>query len=212
MSQTGRHRAVTALVVATGNLHKLDEFGMILTEIPLLGLSAFPPMEDVDESAPDFVGNAILKAKAAWKHTGHPALADDSGIAVDALDGRPGVRSARYAPGTDADRVIALLKEMEPWSDRRAQFVCAIAVAGLTPIAPLPSGVEWKDGCLISLGMVHGHLTYRPRGVNGFGYDPIFELPSGQTTAELSAAEKHAISHRGEAAKQLAPVLSQYFR
>jgi len=198
------------LVIATGNAHKLEEFGMILSGVPVLGLASFPKMADVEETAPDFIGNAILKAKAAWRHTGHPALADDSGIAVDALNGRPGVRSARYAPGTDADRVVALLREMEPFEDRHAQFVCAIAVAGLSQPTQIPEPLVWMDDCLIAVGTVHGQLTRAPRGQNGFGYDPIFELPSGRTTAELSAAEKHAISHRGEAAQHLAPILSQY--
>lgn len=202
------------LLVATNNAHKLEEFQALLPGVPLVGLGAFPPVPEPVEDAPDFTGNAIIKAVAAHTRTGLISLADDSGIAVDALDGAPGVLSARYAPGTDRDRLNALLRAMEAYPDaaqRTARFVCVIAIAGLPQDLALPAGLEWRDGCVVGRGAVEGTLTHGPRGEGGFGYDPIFELPSGRTSAELSAAEKHAISHRGRAARIVQPLLSAFF-
>lgn len=200
-----------ALVIATGNAHKLDEYRDLLPGVPLASLADFPPALPVDETAPDFAGNAILKARAAAAHTGHPALADDSGLEVAALAGAPGVHSARYAPGTDRDRYEKLLTALAHATDRRARFVCLIAVAGLPDDLPLPEGLERRDGCILARGTVTGAITEAPRGAHGFGYDPIFELPSGRTAAELDAAEKHAISHRGHAARAIAPLLARFF-
>ena len=202
---------MSALVIATGNAHKVEEYARLFPSIPLRSLAEFEPMPEVIEDAPDFVGNAILKAKAAYKHTGKPVLSDDSGLSVNALQGRPGVRSARYVHGSDQDRYEALLKEMEGVDDRSAWFSCAIAVAGLPQPAELPPGVSWLDECLVVEGRVDGVITKRPRGSNGFGYDPIFELPNGRTTAELSPSEKHAISHRGHAARTIADTLTIFF-
>ncbi|MCA9547762.1 MAG: non-canonical purine NTP pyrophosphatase [Myxococcales bacterium] len=202
------------LLIATGNPHKLDEFRALLPGLPLVGLDDFPPGPEVIESAPDFAGNAIIKAVAAYEHTGLISLADDSGIAVDALDGAPGVLSARYAPGSDRDRLNALLAAMADYpeaAERTARFVCVIAIAGLPADLPLPEGLSRRDGCVIGRGVVEGTLTHGPRGEGGFGYDPIFELPDGRTSAELTAREKHAVSHRGRAARAVAPLLSAFF-
>ena len=196
-----------ALLIATGNAHKLEEYGELLPGIPLCSLAEFPLAPEVVEDAPDFTGNAILKAAAAHAHTGRPALADDSGIEVAALGWAPGIRSARYVPGTDRDRLFALLAAMADHADRRARFTAVIAIAGLPADCPLPEGLSRRDGCVIARGVVEGVLTRAPRGAQGFGYDPIFELPSGRTTAELPAAEKHAVSHRGRAARAVLPVL-----
>lgn len=200
-----------ALVIATGNTHKLGEYRDLLPGVPLASLADFPPAPPVDETAPDFAGNAILKARAAAAHTGHPALADDSGLEVTALDGAPGVHSARYAPGTDRDRADKLLAALHGTPDRRARFVCVIAAAGLPDDLPLPDGLERRDGCVIAHGTVAGTITHAPRGHHGFGYDPIFELPGGRTAAELDTAEKHARSHRGHAARAIAPLLARFF-
>jgi XTP/dITP diphosphohydrolase len=199
------------LVIATGNAHKVEEYGMLLPGIPVGSLSEFPPMPDVDESAPDFIGNAILKARAAHFHTGEIVLSDDSGLSVSALDGRPGVRSARYVVGTDRDRYEALLVEMQQEKDRLAWFTCAIAIAGLPRPETMTPGVSWKDGCLVAEGRVNGAICRTPRGSNGFGYDPVFELSNGRTAAELSASEKHSISHRGNALREIRPILTNFF-
>lgn len=204
------------LVVATGNRHKLEELRSLLPGLPLVGLDAFPGAPEPVEDAPDFAGNAIIKARAAHAHTGLPALADDSGIEVAALGWGPGVRSARYVPGTDADRRRALLRAVGDATDRRARFVCVIAVAGLPDDAPLPPGLERRNGCVLARGVVEGEIAREERGAGGFGYDPIFELPPDadgrrRTTAELSAAEKHAVSHRGHAARALLPLLRRSF-
>lgn len=201
------------LVIATGNAHKLDEYRALLPGLPLASLADFPPAPEVVEDAPDFVGNALLKARAAAAHTGRPTLADDSGIGVAALDWAPGVRSARYAPGSDRDRLEALLKATREATDRRARFTCAIAVAGLpaAALADLPPGIARHGDCAVAVGTVDGRLTRAPRGDGGFGYDPIFELPDGRTAAEIGAAEKHAVSHRGRAARIIGPWLRRIF-
>ncbi|MCB9554083.1 MAG: RdgB/HAM1 family non-canonical purine NTP pyrophosphatase [Myxococcales bacterium] len=204
-------RATRPLVIATGNPHKLDEYRDLLPGVPLASLADYPPAPAVDETAPDFAGNAILKARAAAAHTGHPALADDSGLEVRALAGAPGVHSARYAPGTDADRYHKLLAALDGVTDRRARFICVIAVAGLPEGLPLPDHLERRHGCILARGHVTGAITHAPRGAHGFGYDPIFQLPTGRTAAELDAADKHAISHRGHAARAIAPLLARFF-
>jgi XTP/dITP diphosphohydrolase len=202
---------VSRILVASGNAHKLEEYADLFPGVPVVGLGEYPDAPDPVEDAPDFIGNAIIKAKSARAHSGLMSLADDSGIAVDALDGAPGIYSARYAPGTDADRMFALLEAMEAHTDRGAQFVCAIAIAGVPEGTELPEGLSWREGCVVTQGIVRGTLTRAPRGSNGFGYDPIFELPSGRTTAELSADAKHAISHRGVAARTVIPLLNELF-
>ena len=194
------------IVIATGNAHKLDEYRLLLPGIELASLAQFPPMAPVDETEPDFVGNSILKAQAVFEHTGLPALADDSGLEVNALNQRPGVLSARYAEGTDRDRYLKLLAEMENESNRKARFTCAIAVAGLPQMAVRPPLTHQRN-CLISIGHSYGQITHAPIGDNGFGYDPIFRIEDGRTMAQLTAAEKHSISHRGHAARQIIDVL-----
>lgn len=200
---------MTSLVIATGNRHKVEEYRSIFGQIHLSDLSGYPPMGEVDESASDFIGNAIIKARAVYEHTGQVSLADDSGLEVEALNNRPGVRSARYAPGSDADRYLALLNEMRGVKNRRARFVCAIAVCGLP--RGVASELKWIDDCVVATGFLNGHIGQAPRGVHGFGYDPIFEINDGRSVAELSASEKHGMSHRGEAARQLSTVIMELF-
>ncbi len=200
------------LVVATHNAHKLGEFQQILPGLPLASLADFPPMPPVIEDAPDFAGNAIKKACAAHAHTGAICLADDSGIEVAALNWAPGVHSARYVPGSDRDRLDALLAATADATDRRARFTAVIAVAGLPADGPLPDGTWRQDGCVCARGVVEGVLARAPRGADGFGYDPIFEMPDGRTTAELPSDAKHAVSHRGRAARTLLPLLRHIFR
>ncbi len=208
------------IVIATGNAHKLEEYLALLPGLDLASMRDYPPMDDVDETADSFEGNAVLKAVAGFKHTGAITMADDSGIEVEALEWGPGIRSARYAPGSDSDRVTALLTAMDGQRNRVARFTCAIAVAGLDESraqslleeAAFDEHVHrWMDGCLVVTGRVYGELTEQPRGANGFGYDPIFELPNGMTTAEISPAEKQRISHRGEASRQILPILKTLF-
>lgn len=203
-----------ALVIATGNAHKLGELRALLPEQRLLGLDAFGPQVEVVEDAPDFVGNAILKALAGHRHTGEICLADDSGLSVVALGGAPGVHSARWVAGSDRDRLDALLVRMAGQADRRAWFTCAIAVAGLPPAFQAeytcPPDLRWLEGCLLAEGRVDGALTEAPSGQGGFGYDPIFELPDGRTASQLDAAEKNRVSHRGLAVAAIRPALAAW--
>lgn len=186
------------VVVATRNAHKLDELGEILTEFDLIPLPdevVLPP-----EDGTTFAENALTKARAAHAHCGGPALADDSGIEAAALDGRPGVYSARYAgpDATDEQNLALLLEELDGLGDRSVSYVCAIAFIG-------------EDGSeLVREARCHGRLADSPRGTGGFGYDPAFiplDLDDGRTMAEINPAEKHAISHRGRAARALADAL-----
>ena len=183
------------VVLASKNPHKLveirqitDKFGFELVLQSELGVDI-----DVEETGSTFEENSFLKAEAVMKATGLPAIADDSGIAVDALNGEPGIYSARYGFDDTLDdwgRLELLLKNTErvPDGQRQAQFVCVI-----TFIPP--------DGAVIQArGEIHGELTREPRGENGFGYDPIFYYPPlGKTTAELSSEEKNKVSHRANA-------------
>ena len=158
-------------------------------------------MPEVAETGHTFEENALLKARAVAAHTGLPAVADDSGLCVDALNGMPGVLSARWSGrhGDDEANLRLLLAQLAdvPADRRAAHFYCAAALV-------LPSGAEH-----VTEGTVHGWLTDAPRGSNGFGYDPIF-VPdsSGLTTAQMPAEEKDAISHRGKALRALAPVIA----
>ena len=187
------------VVLASKNPHKLveikqitDKFGFDLVPQSELGVDI-----DVEETGTTFEENSLLKAKAVMEATGLPALADDSGISVDALNGEPGVYSARYGFDESLDdhgRMMLLLKNTEhiPDGQRQAKFVCVISF--VTP-----------DGKTIQArGEIHGELTREPRGENGFGYDPIFYYPPfGQTTAEIPAEQKNAVSHRGNALRIL---------
>lgn len=188
------------LVVATRNPHKVLEFAEILPGFDLEELPAavvLPP-----EEGETFAENAIVKAEAGFSATGVPVIADDSGIVAYALDGRPGVYSARYAGegATDEANLQKLIAEMEAAPDRRVAYVCALALAGL------------EDGTRVFEGRCEGTLVSEPRGTGGFGYDPAF-LPEAtgprdrRTMAELTPEEKHAISHRGAAARRLAAEL-----
>ncbi|MCT9929140.1 RdgB/HAM1 family non-canonical purine NTP pyrophosphatase [Planotetraspora sp. A-T 1434] len=194
------------LVLATRNAGKIVELRRILAEtgvpVELVGLEAFPHIGDVAETGLTFAENALLKAHAVASESGLPAVADDSGLCVDALNGMPGIFSARWsgAHGDDKANLDLLLAQVSdvPEGRRQAHFACTAALA-------LPSGEEH-----IVEGAMHGFLIREPRGTNGFGYDPIF-VPDGEsrTTAEMSAAEKDAISHRGRAFRALAPVIAQ---
>ena len=176
--------------LASTNPHKLSEFQPLLEGAPFV-LSAMPEAVEVEETGSTFIENARLKASACARRFGVPCLADDSGISVKALDGRPGIASARYAP-TDAERISKLLRELAPHADRSATFHCALVLA-------------WPDGKeLVEEGIVPGRVTIEPRGTGGFGYDPVFEVAEmGRTYAELSAEEKNAHSHRARAVAQL---------
>jgi XTP/dITP diphosphohydrolase len=194
------------IVVATRNEGKLVEIEAALSaalpDLELGSLRDFAEVGEVEETGATFAENALLKARALSEATGLPAIADDSGIEVAALGGFPGVASARWAgpEASDGDRnagLIARLREAgvpeEAWD---ARFVCAIALA-------LPGGEAH-----VFEGACEGRLIAEPRGVNGFGYDPIFLRPEdGRTTAELTRAEKNAISHRGRALAKLAAAL-----
>ncbi len=210
----------TVVVLATRNTAKLRELARILSaedhggaQIRLAGQQEFPGAPEVPETGATFEANALLKAHAIADYTGLPAVADDSGLCVDALNGMPGVLSARWAGGHGDDRanlelVLAQVADV-PDSRLGAQFVCAAALVVPGSGAPgsgLPgSGArEW-----VVTGHVEGRLVRVPRGSGGFGYDPIF-LPDGfgQTTAEMTAEAKDAISHRGRAFRALAPFIT----
>jgi XTP/dITP diphosphohydrolase len=189
------------LVLATRNSHKVTELSRILGIPQIVGLSDFPGVPDVAETGLTFADNALLKARAVAAATGLPTVADDSGLCVDALNGMPGILSARWAGkhGEDAanlDLVLAQVTDV-PDGARGAQFVCVAALA-------LPDGQV-----ATATGVVHGSLIRARRGSGGFGYDPIF-VPVGEsrTTAEMTPQEKDAISHRGRAFRALAPVIA----
>ena len=203
---TDSHRETT-LVLATHNRHKVEEMRALLAELPInvVGLDAYPGAPEPEETGETFVENARIKAVSAALATGHYALADDSGICIDALGGRPGVYSARWAgPGSGAPEWIAkTLQEMAavPDADRTARYVCVVALA-----AP--------DGSLLgeAEGAFEGHIAHAPRGHGGFGYDPLFLLPDeDRTAAELTPEEKHARSHRGQAMRAALPLLRRTF-
>ncbi len=194
------------LVLATRNRHKVEELAAILAavvvDVELVGMDAFPDAADVVEDGLTFEANALKKARAAVAATGLPAVADDSGLCVDVLNGMPGVFSARWAGrhGDDTANLDLLLAQLTdvPDQHRAAQFVCAAALVD-------PSG-----GADVLRGELEGTLTRAPRGGGGFGYDPIF-VPAGstRTTAELSPSEKNAMSHRGIAFRRLARVIAR---
>lgn len=189
---------MTTFLVATGNRHKVDAIRGILEGAPvnLVDLSSFPTVAEPVEDGETFLANALLKSRYYAKMTGLPALADDSGLEVDALDGRPGVHSARYAGAetSHAEKMAKLLEELQgvPQERRTARFRC---VAALT----FPDGREFTAD-----GSMEGVIAMAPQGEGGFGYDPIVFLPQrGRTVAELSAIDKDEISHRGQAFRAL---------
>jgi XTP/dITP diphosphohydrolase len=194
-------------VLATRNSHKATELKRILEELDLdcelLTVADFPGAPEVEETELTFEGNALLKARALAKFTGLAAIADDSGICVDALDGNPGVLSARWSGALEnvdqanLELVLEQTKDVAP-ANRGAKFICAA-------VAVFPDGIE-----LVAIGEMAGSLLTAPIGENGFGYDPIFVPTSySKTTAEMSASEKDAISHRGKALNQLAHQISE---
>lgn len=193
------------VVLATRNAHKVAEVRRILApyDVDLVSLSEFPDVGDVAETGATFADNALLKAGTVAAATGLTALADDSGLAVAALNGMPGVLSARWCGrhGDDAANLQLVLDQITDVPDERrgAAFVCAAA-------AVTPAGRQ-----LVVEGRVEGVVIRAPRGSNGFGYDPIF-VPAGEqrTTAEMTADEKDAISHRGKAFRLLAPRLTDH--
>jgi XTP/dITP diphosphohydrolase len=194
------------LVLATKNKNKIDEIKnklLPVDELELLSLDAFGKMSDVSEDGTSFGENAMIKADAVSAFTGLPAMADDSGLCVDALGGRPGVFSARYAGENagDAERNMKLLAEMRGKAKRSAKFVCAIALS-------FPDGRR-----LSATGECNGVIAEEPSGTHGFGYDPIFFLPEyGLTMAEISLAEKNKISHRAAALESAAVLLAEIIR
>ncbi len=193
------------LVLATGNQAKLAELRRILeaghVDVELVSLAEFPDAPDVRETGATFAENALLKARAMAEFTGLAAVADDSGLCVDALNGMPGVLSARWSGqhGDDKANLWLVLGQLAdvPEERRGAHFACTAALV-------LPSGREH-----VTEGIVEGQLIHEPRGQNGFGYDPIFVPGAGElTTAEMSADAKDRISHRGKALRAMAPVIA----
>jgi XTP/dITP diphosphohydrolase len=192
------------VVLATRNAHKINELNRILADAgfggELVGLDQFPDAPDVPETGSTFADNALLKARAIAAHTGLPAVSDDSGLTVNALNGMPGILSARWAGkhGDDHANLELVLGQLADIDNRDAAFVCVAALV-------LPDGGrEWT-----TTGVLHGHITREPRGTNGFGYDPIFVPDTMETTtAELAPADKDAISHRGRAFRAIAPLIT----
>ncbi len=188
------------IVLATRNKKKIEEIRRITADLPItiLSLDNFPDCPETVEDRDTFEGNAVKKAVEVCQCSGKPALADDSGLEVDALDGAPGVYSARYAGGTgggnDVKNYEKILSELKavPEEKRTAQFVCCMALA-------------FPDGKIETFfGYAKGRIGSEPKGKSGFGYDPVFiPLGYGHTFAEMAPAEKDSLSHRGEALEKL---------
>jgi len=205
------------IVVATGNAHKVVEIAAALgaaADSPLAGIGfdavheLYPDFIDPVEDGATFEDNAAIKAHAAHYVSGLPSLADDSGLVVDALDGAPGIYSARYCgvEHDDAGNNEKLLRELEgvPAQRRRARFVSCLVVVGLNTIIDRPG-----YGYLTVTGTCEGSIGFEPQGNNGFGYDPLFlpDATPGRSMAQLTLEEKTAISHRGDALRKLLAVL-----
>jgi XTP/dITP diphosphohydrolase len=195
----------TDLVIATTNAGKFREFVSLLAGVPvtLKSLADFPGAPEVEETGDTYAENAAKKAIAIARWSGHVALADDSGLEVDALDGAPGVRSARYAgieqdPNANIDKLLHALQGV-PTAQRTARFRCVIAVAG-------------ADGAVLTVeGSCEGRILEAKRGAGGFGYDPVFFYPpAGRSFAELAAPAKHEVSHRARACEALRPRLLSF--
>ena len=192
------------LLIATKNMGKVREYRDLLADLPfdILSLADVGIDADVEETGKTFAENAILKARTYARLSGLLTWADDSGLAVDALGGWPGVHSARHAgpDATDADRIAILLQRLSdvPPEDRGAAFHCVVAIA-------TPDGRVWTTD-----GMCAGVIIDQPAGSGGFGYDPVFFVPElGRTFAELTSEQKNAISHRGIAARKAADLLAR---
>ncbi len=187
------------VVIASKNPDKIAEIEAVLAGLdPPVVVIPGHLWDDVDETEETLEANALIKARAVAAATGHAAIADDTGLEVDALGGAPGVRTARYAgeAATYEDNVALLLSELEGVADRSATFRTAIALA-------TPGGDS-----LVVEGSIDGHITNERRGEGGFGYDPVFEV-EGRTLAEMGSAQKNAISHRAKALRALADALNR---
>lgn len=184
------------LVIATRNQGKTAEIRALLQDYPIeiKNLNDFGPIPEVEEDGDTFDENAYKKASFAARVLGFPALADDSGLVVEALGGRPGVHSARYggADATDGSRCDMLLSELKGMTNRKAAFECVISIA-----VPTGPALTYEGRC-------EGVIAETPSGENGFGYDPVFYYPPlGKTFAQLTAAEKNRVSHRGRALQEI---------
>jgi XTP/dITP diphosphohydrolase len=193
---------VRQLLVATNNAGKLREFERLLAHLPaeVVSPEQIGLRLDVPEPHQTYAENAAAKADAFCRASGLLVLADDSGLEAAALDWGPGVRTGRFGGPQVADRVAALVERLDGATDRRARMVCWLAIG-------VPGGAD-PEIELFS-GVMQGSVTRAPRGRGGFGYDPVFELPSGLTNAELPEAEKDRISHRGRAVAAAAPRLRE---
>jgi XTP/dITP diphosphohydrolase len=196
------------VVLATKNKKKVEEMKRMFAgyNISFITLDSFPGVPEVVEDGKTFRANAVKKALAVSKFTGYPAVADDSGLEVEALGGAPGVFSARYAgdKAKDSENVKKLLRELRPFTesrDRKARFVCCIAFANP------------EDKCKTFTGYVKGMIGKKQKGFNGFGYDPVF-YPEGhdKTFAEITDHEKDRLSHRGRAIRKLYSYLKLYIK
>ncbi len=187
---------ITKLIVATSNPGKLKEMQAYLSDSDW-ELALKPAELDVDETGDTFAANACLKASEVAIALNSWAIADDSGLQVDSLNGAPGIYSARYG-ATDGDRIDRVLRELGDHPNRQAQFVCAVAIA--RPDGTIAAQAE---------GICRGEILFQPRGADGFGYDPIFYVPEQQLTfAEMSKDAKRSISHRGKAFAMISQQLS----
>ncbi|MCL1790518.1 MAG: non-canonical purine NTP pyrophosphatase [Peptococcaceae bacterium] len=221
------------IVLATTNPGKVGELEDLLkdaglTGVEILSLADFPGLPVVEETGKTFAQNALLKARGAWLGTGLPALADDSGLEIDALRGEPGVRSARFAGEAHDDeanitKVLSLMAGV-PTDQRGARFQCALALVGARGLASVARGAQSQSRGMESdtrrsespepvlvMGRVEGVIATEKKGDRGFGYDPIFYLPERNLTmAQLLPQEKNTISHRGQAFKKMLPILCAY--
>jgi XTP/dITP diphosphohydrolase len=195
------------LVLATQNSGKIKEFerllGEFVSDVQVLGLRDFPDMPDIPETGRTFIENSLLKARGISQFTNLPALADDSGLCIDYLNGDPGIYSARWSGvhGDDAANISKVLLQLDGVapSNRSAHFRCEVALV-------FPDGHEHQGREITESGKLSGIITLSPRGTSGFGYDPIFQpLGSELTLGELTHGEKDRISHRGIAMRAIAP-------
>ena len=191
------------IVLATGNSHKLEEIRGILPRVTVMSPAELDAVFDFEETGSTFLENSMGKALALWQQLGIPTLADDSGLCVDALDGRPGVLSARYgsilggSPLESPARNELLLKEMQGIENRACRFVCCLSLV-LSP----DRAFSIQETC-------EGLLLEAPRGTGGFGYDPVVYLPElGKSVAELTPTEKNLVSHRGKALQHLGAIIA----
>ena len=193
------------IVFATGNAHKLEELReiteLVTGDANFIEFSTPPKPFDPDENGTTFAANSLIKAREANRLTGMMTLADDSGLCVEALDGRPGLYSARYAP-TQVEKIEKLLAEMDGKTNRRAKFVCAMTLLN-----------EKGEILCQECGECHGEIALKPDGTNGFGFDPVFipdeQNPNKITLAQMSDIEKNTISHRANALKSVLRYLSE---